>query len=45
MTQFEYYTGLLYNLVLTGALVGAIAFVSAIAYVIYILRPYVGPRK
>ena len=45
MTQFDYYSQLLYSLIFTLSLVGTTALLLVIAYVIYILFPYVGPRK
>ena len=45
MTQFDYYSHLLYSLVVTASLVGGVVFLLAASYTIYILFPYVGPRK
>ncbi len=45
MTQYEFYTQLLYSLFLTLSLVGGTLALILITYVVYILFPYVGPRK
>ncbi len=45
MTQYDYYSQLIYSLVLTTSLVGVVAFLLVISYVLYLLSPYVGPRK
>ncbi len=45
MTQLDYYSHLLYSLVVTASLVGAVVFLLAVSYAICILFPHAGPRK
>ena len=45
MTQLDYYSHLLYSLVVTASLVGGVFFLLAISYAIYILSPHARPRK
>lgn len=45
MTQYDFYSRIAYHLLFGFGVLGATVFAIASIYVLYLLYPYVGPRR